>query len=153
MRTTGTGNAAGLAPAILTESELRERGAQLGRTLPPKSIVLLEGELGSGKTTLIQALCHGLGVSARATSPTYALVHRYHGPRGPVFHLDCYRLRSPDEAADLDWETLLRDGDVVLIEWPEKAGSHVPPATMVLRLSHLADSENLRRLEVLGPRA
>jgi tRNA threonylcarbamoyladenosine biosynthesis protein TsaE len=130
-----------------TESELRTRGEEIGRNLPPGSVVVFEGELGAGKTTLIQAVAHGLGVAANATSPTYALVHRYQGSRGPVFHLDCYRLRAPDEAADLDWETLLRDGDAILIEWPEKAGSYLPPATMRCRLSYLNGDDSLRQLE------
>jgi tRNA threonylcarbamoyladenosine biosynthesis protein TsaE len=130
-----------------TETELRARGEQIGRGLAPGSIVLLEGELGAGKTTLAQALAHGLGVAANATSPTYALVHRYQGRRGPVYHLDCYRLRHPDEAADLDWETLLTESDAVLIEWPEKAGSYVPAGTLRLRLAHVPENEDLRRLE------
>jgi len=134
---------------LLTEGELRQRGEQIGRDLLPRSVVLLEGDLGAGKTTMIQAVTHGLGVAAHATSPTYALVHRYQGKRGPVYHLDCYRLRHPDEAGDLDWETLLEDGDAVLIEWPEKAGSYVPPAALRLRLSHVPDNPDLRRLEVL----
>jgi tRNA threonylcarbamoyladenosine biosynthesis protein TsaE len=134
---------------VYSELELRTRGEQLGRSLLPKSIVLLEGELGAGKTTLIQAIARGLGVAENATSPTYALVHRYQGARGPVYHLDCYRLRHPDEAADLDWETLLQEGDAVLIEWPEKAGSYVPAATLRLRLDHVADHPDLRRLEMI----
>ena len=136
-------------PDTLTESALRERGVEIGRGLLPGSVVLLEGELGAGKTTLIQAITHGLGVAAHATSPTYALVHRYQGARGPVYHLDCYRLRHPDEAADLDWETLLGEGDAVLIEWPEKAGSYVPPAALRLRLSHVAENPDVRQLEIL----
>jgi tRNA threonylcarbamoyladenosine biosynthesis protein TsaE len=135
---------------IYSESELRMRGEAIGRSLTPKSIVLLEGELGAGKTTLIQALAHGLGVAANATSPTYALVHRYQGRRGSVYHLDCYRLRHPDEAADLDWETMLAEGDAVLIEWPEKAGSYVPPATLRLRLAHVPENHELRQLEEIG---
>lgn len=132
-----------------TEPALRKKGEDLGRALPPRSIVLLEGELGAGKTTLIQAIARGLGVAENATSPTYALVHRYQGKRGPVYHLDCYRLRHPDEAADLDWETLLQESDAVLIEWPEKAGSYVPAATLRLRLSHVPENPDLRELEVI----
>jgi tRNA threonylcarbamoyladenosine biosynthesis protein TsaE len=123
----------------LTEAELAEEGERLGRSLRPGSVLLFEGDLGAGKTTMVQAVARGLGVTQPATSPTYALVHHYQGRRGPVYHLDCYRLRSPDEAADLDWETLLRDGDALLIEWPERAGDWVPAPTMRLRLAHLAD--------------
>lgn len=128
-----------------TEPELRAQGELLGRSLPGGSVVFLEGDLGSGKTTLVQAIARGLGVPVNATSPTYSLVHRYKGARGPVFHLDCYRLRSPDEAADLDWETLLREGDALLIEWPERAGSYLPSPTLRCRLAHV-DQEDLRQL-------
>jgi tRNA threonylcarbamoyladenosine biosynthesis protein TsaE len=139
--------------ATYSEGELRTRGEEIGRGLSPGSVVLLEGELGAGKTTMIQAIARGLGVVENPTSPTYALVHRYQGNRGPVYHLDCYRLRHPDEAADLDWETLIREGDAVLIEWPEKAGSYVPPATLRLRLSHVPERPDTRGLEELGDHA
>ena len=130
----------------LTLAELQAEGEALGRNLPAGAVVTFEGQLGAGKTTLVQAIARGLGVRAGATSPTYALVHRYRGGRGPVFHLDCYRLRSPDEAADLDWEGLLREGDAVLIEWPERAGAWVPAPTRRFRLHHLPDPD-LRGLE------
>jgi tRNA threonylcarbamoyladenosine biosynthesis protein TsaE len=132
----------------LTLAELETEGETVGRSLPAGAVVTLEGQLGAGKTTFVQAIARGLGVGVGATSPTYALVHRYRGRRGPVFHLDCYRLRSPDEAADLDWEGLLRDGDAVLIEWPERAGAWVPAPTRRFRLHHLADPER-RGLETL----
>lgn len=123
----------------LTEAQLTDEGERIGRSLPPGSVLLFEGDLGAGKTTMVQAVARGLGVTQPATSPTYALVHHYQGRRGPVYHLDCYRLRSPEEAADLDWETLVREGDALLIEWPERAGDWVPAPTMRVRLSHLDD--------------
>lgn len=125
----------------LTEAELVAEGQALGRALAPRSIVALEGNLGAGKTTFAQAVARGLGVTEPATSPTYALVHRYEGRRGPVFHLDCYRLRRPEEAADLDWEGLLAEGDALLVEWPEKAGSWLPAPTRRFRFHHLPDAE------------
>jgi tRNA threonylcarbamoyladenosine biosynthesis protein TsaE len=133
----------------LTEAELVARGEAVGASLAPRSILTLEGDLGAGKTTFVQAVVRGLGVQERATSPTYALVHRYQGTRGPVFHLDCYRLRDPEEAADLDWESLQREGDALLIEWPEKAGAYVPAATRRFRLHHLPDFDR-RGLEELS---
>ncbi|MEA2723516.1 MAG: tRNA threonylcarbamoyladenosine biosynthesis protein TsaE, partial [Gemmatimonadales bacterium] len=71
----------------LTLAELDAQGEALGRELGPGELVTFEGELGAGKTTLIKAVARGLGVTGPASSPTYALVHRYQGARGPVFHL------------------------------------------------------------------
>lgn len=132
----------------LSQAELEAEGQALGRSLPPGAVLAFEGDLGAGKTTFIKAITRGLGVTGPATSPTYALVHRYQGRRGPVFHLDCFRLHSPDEAADLDWEGLLGEGDAVLVEWPERAGSWLPPVTRRFRLHHLPDAER-RGLESL----
>jgi tRNA threonylcarbamoyladenosine biosynthesis protein TsaE len=132
----------------LTRPELEAEGEALGRRLQPGSVVTFEGDLGAGKTTFIQAITRGLGVTRPATSPTYALVHRYQGARGPVFHLDCFRLRSPDEAADLDWEGLVSEGDAILVEWPEKAGSWIPTPARRFRLHHLSDPDR-RGLECL----
>jgi tRNA threonylcarbamoyladenosine biosynthesis protein TsaE len=132
----------------LTREALAAEGEAVGRSLPPRSVVALEGELGAGKTTLVQAIARGLGVREPASSPTYALVHRYAGRRGPVFHLDCYRLRSPAEAADLDWEGLVTEGDAVLVEWPERAGEWLPQPTRRYRMHHL-DDPALRGLEAL----
>jgi tRNA threonylcarbamoyladenosine biosynthesis protein TsaE len=131
---------------LLDEAGLRAEGERVGRELPPGAVVLLEGELGSGKTTFAQAIARGLGVEVPATSPTYALVHHYRGRRGPVYHLDCYRLRAPDEAADLDWNGLLQEGDALIVEWPERAGAWVPRATTRFRLAHVENPE-LRALE------
>jgi tRNA threonylcarbamoyladenosine biosynthesis protein TsaE len=132
----------------LTRAELQAVGEALGRTLRPGELITFEGDLGAGKTTFIQAVVRGLGVSQPATSPTYSLVHRYHGARGPVFHLDCFRLRSPDEAADLDWEGLLAEGDAILVEWPERAAGWIPQPGRRFRLSHVPDPDR-RGLESL----
>jgi tRNA threonylcarbamoyladenosine biosynthesis protein TsaE len=132
----------------LTQAELEAEGRQLGRSLPPGALLTFEGDLGAGKTTFIKAIARGLGVAGEASSPTYALVHRYRAPSGPVFHLDCFRLRSPEEAADLDWEGLLREGEAILVEWPERAGEWLPRPTRRFRLHHLPDPER-RGLEAL----
>ncbi len=129
------------------EAELGVEGERIGRTLAPGSVVHLVGDLGAGKTTLVRSIARGLGVHEVTSSPTYALVHRYAGARGAVFHVDGYRLRSPDEAADVDWEGMAAEGDVLLIEWPERAGAWAPAATLRIRLSHLEDP-SVRGLEL-----
>ncbi len=113
-------------------------GERLGRDCPAGSVIWLEGPLGAGKTTLARAIVAGRGVVDEATSPTYALVHHYEGPLGAIYHLDCYRLKRSEEAADLDWETLA-GADLLLIEWPERAGAWAPPATRRIRLDYSSD--------------
>ena len=130
---------------LVSEVELAAEGERIGRSLLPGAVVLLEGELGAGKTTFARAIVRGLGGSDAASSPTYTLVHHYEGRRGPVYHVDCYRLRSPDEASDLDWEAL-GVADALLVEWPERGGAWIPPATHRFRLHHVDDAER-RALE------
>jgi tRNA threonylcarbamoyladenosine biosynthesis protein TsaE len=132
--------------ALLTEAGLAELAEQLGRSLTPGEVVWLTGELGAGKTRFVQGLVRGLGITTPVTSPSYALVHRYAGPRGPVYHVDCYRLRRPEEDYDLDWETLAT-GAALLIEWPERAGGWAPRPSRRVALSHTPNPE-LRRVDL-----
>ena len=108
---------------------------------PPPAVIGLSGELGTGKTTLVQAICRGLGARALATSPTYALVHHYEAAGRPVYHVDCFRLTSPDEARDLGFDDMVREGAIVLIEWPERAGPWAPPLDRRFVLAHDADPD------------
>lgn len=132
--------------ALLDEPGLAALAFDLGQRLAPGEVVWLTGELGAGKTSFVKYLVRGLGAEVPATSPTYSLVHRYAGPNGPVYHVDCYRLRTPDEAHDLDWETL-SSGFALLIEWPERAGAFAPRATRTVALSHTPNPE-VRRVEL-----
>jgi tRNA threonylcarbamoyladenosine biosynthesis protein TsaE len=104
----------------------RAIGLALGRALPARALVLLSGALGAGKTTLIKAVCEALGVAPQGViSPTYTLVNVY--PRagsagaGTVYHVDLFRLESPDALLELDRDDWLHPQGVTLIEWPEIA--------------------------------
>ena len=130
----------------LRADELNRFGEELGLSLAAPVVIGLSGELGSGKTTLVQAICRGLGARALATSPTYALVHHYEARAAPVYHVDCYRLNSPDEARDLGFDDMTRERAIVLIEWPERAGPWAPPLDRHFRLSH-GDEPEIRELE------
>ena len=130
----------------VSEPALTRLGVELGGALPMGSVVWLTGELGAGKTTLVAALVEGLGGAGGVSSPTYDLVHRYETIAGPVFHVDCYRLRSPDEAAELDWENLIA-GRALLVEWPERAGPWAPPPDRTVSLEH-TDEEGSRWIDL-----
>lgn len=128
----------------LSADQLQRFGEDLGRELRAPAVIGLSGELGTGKTTLVQAICRGLGARILATSPTYALVHHYDASGGrAVYHVDCYRLRSPAEAQDLGFDDMVREGAILLIEWPERAGPWAPPLERHLRLSY-SDEPNAR---------
>lgn len=128
----------------LSASELNRFGEDLGRQLRAPAVIGLSGELGTGKTTLVQAICRGLGARSRATSPTYALVHHYDAGPTPIYHVDCYRLRHPDEARDLGFDDMVRERAIVLIEWPERAGGWAPPVNRHFQLSY--DDDPTRRI-------
>lgn len=136
----------------MTEGELRDWGHRFGRATHSPLVVTISGELGAGKTTLVQAICEGYGVTSEVTSPTFALVHEYSASRSSVQHLDLYRLERPDELDALGWDEIVFGQDVVLIEWPERAGDRLPAGHVTLSLQHLPDDPG-RRLLYAGGRA
>lgn len=137
-----------LAPGsriALTEAELVGWGESFGRAVQAPLVLTIRGDLGAGKTTLTQAICRGLGVRDEVTSPTYAIVHQYSG-RVPVHHLDLYRLEGPADLTNIGWDDIMASGDVVIVEWPERAGSAVPPGHVPLALEHVPGDETRRVL-------
>lgn len=135
-----------LPGAAVDEAALRAWGRAAGAVLPRPSVITLCGDLGAGKTTLAQALLAGAGVTDDVTSPTYGLVHWFDAPRGPVAHVDLYRLRGPEDLEALGWEDLCRDAALVLVEWPERAGDRLPRPHWALTLHETPDGA-ARRLE------
>ena len=113
------------------------------KELPPSAVVWLSGDLGAGKTTFVRAIV-AAAAGESVTSPTFALVHEYESPIGRIAHVDCYRLRTPVEALDLDLEALAEDSRALFIEWPERARPHVPAPTAHLLLEHTGGED--RRL-------
>jgi tRNA threonylcarbamoyladenosine biosynthesis protein TsaE len=119
-------------------TEIEDLAIQWWRELPHGGVLWLSGELGAGKTTFVQAICRAARAEP-ARSPTFALVHEYDSPEGPLVHVDCYRLKQPDEASDLDLDALAARSRLLLIEWPERAGAWAPAPTVHLRLGYAAD--------------
>ena len=134
----------------LDERQLIAWGEGLGRSASPPLVVTISGELGAGKTTLVQAICRGYGVTDDVTSPTFALVHRYVGRLSPVFHLDLYRLDKPEDLTNLGWDEMLADDALVLIEWPEHAGDRMPRVHVPISLQHLPNDPGRRLLYAGG---
>ena len=130
----------------LTEPELAAWGERFGRVARPPLVVTLAGDLGAGKTTLVRAICRGFGVTENVTSPTFALVHEYRAPRSPVFHLDLYRLRDGSELAQLGWDEIMAQPGLILVEWPERAGSLLPADHVPITLAHVPGDPSRRAL-------
>jgi tRNA threonylcarbamoyladenosine biosynthesis protein TsaE len=124
------------AREIVTEEGLRALADRLWHELPTGAVVWLSGDLGAGKTTFAQAVTAVAGAEP-ARSPTFALVHEYDSPAGTIAHVDCYRLREPREALDLDFPGLLRRVRLLLLEWPDRAGEFAPPPDMHLAFAHV----------------
>jgi tRNA threonylcarbamoyladenosine biosynthesis protein TsaE len=116
--------------------ETRALGERLGRRLEPGDVVALYGGLGSGKTTLAQGICRGLGVREVVNSPTFTIVNEYRG-RCPVYHLDCYRLEGAEDLAGLGCEEYFYGDGVCLIEWAEKAADVLPPVRFDVRCEQI----------------
>lgn len=101
----------------------RRLGITLGQTLDAGSVILLSGDLGSGKTTLVQGIAEGLGITEPIVSPTFNLINEYLAGKLPLYHLDLYRLQ-PKEVTNLNlesyWEGVEFELGIVAIEWPER---------------------------------
>lgn len=114
-----------------SEAETEEIGAELVHSFGKDQVLLLTGNLGSGKTVLVRGLATALGVDRREIqSPTYALIHEHHGARGRLVHVDLYRL-EPREAESLGLEELLSNPGVKAIEWADRLPFTLPEAVRV----------------------
>ena len=119
-------------------AETRRIGARLGRLLEPGDVLLLQGELGSGKTMLTQGIGQGLAVEEPVKSSSYVLLNEYHG-RLTLYHADLYRLEEPAQVAELALEEVAEPG-VLAVEWPERAWDELPPEHLLVRI----EEEGLR---------
>ena len=97
-------------------------GRKLAATLAPPKLILLRGELGAGKTTLVKGIAEGFHAASadNVTSPTFTLVHEYHGPEVSVYHIDLYRVDTPRQLETLGLDDLIAENSVLLVEWGEK---------------------------------
>src|SRR5271168_758455 len=123
-------------------------GRTLTELLTPPKLVLLRGDLGAGKTTLVKGIAAGFGAAAEedVTSPTFTLVHEYRGPRANLYHIDLYRVDTARELETLGLDDLRSDNSILLIEWGEK----FPRLRWDVEIALEREGENERRIKVRG---
>ena len=124
---------------------------QLAGELKPGDVVCLEGDLGAGKTTFTQGLAAALGVSGRVNSPTFCIVQEHRrqstavGGNRLLVHMDLYRLHDENDVIAIGWEDYLAQGAILVVEWPDRAGTLIPSDARHIVFTHL-DGEESRRI-------
>jgi tRNA threonylcarbamoyladenosine biosynthesis protein TsaE len=127
-------------------AETEALGARIAERLGPGDVVLLSGDLGAGKTTLVRGACRALGVTGPVTSPTFTIGQRYEGGRLPISHLDLYRLQTLEGEDPALLDDYLANGGVAFIEWPAAGAAQLGRPALAVNLSH--QGEESRRIEV-----
>ncbi|NJK75420.1 MAG: tRNA (adenosine(37)-N6)-threonylcarbamoyltransferase complex ATPase subunit type 1 TsaE [Microcoleus sp. SU_5_6] len=139
---------------LLPDAEAtRQFGVALGRSLPAGTVILLEGDLGAGKTTLVQGIAEGLGIQDSVESPTFTLVNEYLTGRIPLYHLDLYRLESAAEVEALHlesyWDGLEMDLGIVAIEWPQRL-PYKPESCLQIYLTYFNGGRQVESIDLAG---
>lgn len=127
----------------LDEPGLTDLARALAAAVGAGGVILLEGDLGAGKTTFARALLAARGVGERIKSPTYSLIESYRVDDLSMHHLDLYRIAHPDELEWLGLADLLGTNSLVLIEWPERGLGAIPPADLCMQLDHVGERRSV----------
>ena len=138
--------------AVVTEAALEAWGRSIGASVTAPVFFALKGPLGAGKSVLARAIARGAGVRGAVPSPTYTLVQVYEPSSGRrIVHMDLYRLSTGDEVIELGWDDWVDDPEgVLLVEWAERAGPHLPRDRWDVILEPVDDDPDSRRLEVVS---
>ena len=130
----------------------RHLGMRLGNALQPGDVICLQGDLGAGKTTFVQGVAQGWGSLDAVSSPTFIIVNVYRdGNEKQLFHMDAYRLDSTPEAEELDLDSMLAQGPL-LIEWPERMAALIPGEHLWVQLEYINEEEREMRFKSSGKR-
>lgn len=129
-----------------TAEETGSLAGKLAPLLRPRDVLILQGELGSGKTEFVRGLAVALGHQAgEVHSPTYTIVNEYLGPK-PLFHFDLYRISDPEELIEIGWDDYLERDGLVVVEWGEKAAHLLPDEYYLLHFEIVDESH--RRIAI-----
>ncbi len=125
---------------------------RLGSALQAGDLICLQGELGAGKTTFVQGIAQGWGSLDSVSSPTFILVNIYRrADKNQLFHMDAYRLDSTLEAEELDLDSMLAEG-ALIVEWPERMAGLIPTERLWINLEHVDDEEREMMFKANGKR-
>lgn len=131
--------------------QTRRLGAHLGKLLQPGDAILLEGDFGTGKTTLTQGIAAGMGFDSRyVNSPTFTLVNEYKSGRHRLYHIDLYRLEDTEQVTTLGLDDYFDGSGVTVIEWPGVGSPWLPEERLVVKLSHLNETKRTLRFYATG---
>jgi len=124
-------------------------GRELAAILTPPKVVLLRGDLGAGKTTLVKGIAEAFSAASQedVTSPTFTLIHEYRGPKASLFHIDLYRIDTQRELDTLALDDLMSDNSILLIEWGEKFARFVRERDLEIGLERVGEEE--RKIQVI----
>ena len=128
-------------------SDLPRVAEAVVEALDGRTVVLLRGGMGAGKTTLVSRIAALLGAEDAVTSPTFALVNQYEGTEQRIYHFDFYRIDNIEEVFDLGYEEYFYSGDLCLVEWPEKIEPLIPDDAMVVRITAGDGEERIFEIE------
>jgi tRNA threonylcarbamoyladenosine biosynthesis protein TsaE len=132
--------------------QTRRVGMRLGGALQAGDVICLQGDLGAGKTTFVQGIANGWGSLDSVSSPTFILVNIYRrADQSQLFHMDAYRLDSMPEAEELDLDSMLAEG-ALIIEWPERMDGLVPAERLWIKFEHVDDEEREMKFKANGKR-
>jgi tRNA threonylcarbamoyladenosine biosynthesis protein TsaE len=132
--------------------QTRSIGMRLGGALQAGDVICLQGDLGAGKTTFVQGIARGWGSLDPVSSPTFIIVNVYRrADQSQLFHMDAYRLDSTPEAEELDLDSMLAQG-ALLIEWPERIDGLVPRERLWVQLEHIDEEEREMKFKSSGKR-
>lgn len=128
-------------------------GRKLAASLTPPKLVLLRGDLGAGKTTMVKGIAAAFGAAEEedVTSPTFTLIHEYRGPAASLFHVDLYRIDTQRELDTLALDDLISDNSILLIEWGEKFPRFVRERDVEIALERVGENDRVVRITT-GPK-
>lgn len=134
---------------VLTSSteETMRFAEKIGKAVQPGTVIVLEGDLGAGKTTFTKGLALGLGITRVVNSPTFTIIKEYHG-RIPLYHMDVYRLENSEE--DLGFDEYFEGDGVTVVEWASKIQDQLPPHYIELTITRMGEDKRKINIRAIG---